>query len=70
MSDVLKAEELLPDSIELHWEFYILAFKKPTADTPGKRDDLDYDIGNLEATDNHQVNMEVGERMVEEWIIG
>ena len=49
--------------------FDILAFKKPTADTPGKRDDLDYDIGNLEATDNHQVNMEVGETMVESCVI-
>ena len=49
--------------------FDILAFKKPTADTPGKRDDLDYDIGNLEATDNHQVNMEVGEVMVESCVI-
>ena len=60
MSDVLKAEELLPDSIFWDGERDVLAFKKPTADTPGKRDDLDYDIGNLEATDNHQVNMEVG----------
>ena len=34
-------------------------FKKPTADTPDKHDDLDYDLGNMEATDNHQVNMEV-----------
>ena len=37
-----------------------IAFKKPGADIPGKRDDLDYDVGNLEATDNHQVDMEVG----------
>ena len=69
MSDVLKAEELLPDSIEICRAFYILAFKKPTADTPGKRDDLDYDIGNLEATDNHQVNMEVGETIAENRVI-
>ena len=42
-------------------------FKKPTADTPDKHDDLDYDLGNMEATDNHQVNMEVC--YVHEWFL-
>ena len=59
MSDIIKAEEILPDSTVRVFVSGI-AFKKPGADTPGKRDDLDYDIGNMEATDNHQVNMEVG----------
>ena len=59
MADIVKAEEILPDSKREH-RMWHSAFKKPGADTPGKRDDLDYDIGNMEATDNHQVNMEVG----------
>ena len=59
MADIVKAEEILPDSRRSS-QMWHAAFKKPGADTPGKRDDLDYDIGNLEATDNHQVNMDVG----------
>ena len=47
-------------TVPLECLYHGIAFKKPGADTPGKRDDLDYDIGNMEATDNHQVNMEVG----------
>ena len=59
MADIVKAEEILPDSRPSN-QILHAAFKKPGADTPGKRDDLDYDVGNMEATDNHQVNMEVG----------
>ena len=69
MSDVIKAEEILPDSTICGVCVYWIAFKKPGADTPGKRDDLDYDIGNMEATDNHQVNMEVRIVSQTKWLI-
>ena len=61
MSAILKAEDILPESRSSIISYH-LAFRKPGADIPGKRDDLDYDVGNMEATDNHQVNMEVGFR--------
>ena len=60
MASVLKAEEILPESTHCSLQKLRIAFRKPGADTPGRFDDLDYDIGNMEATDNHQVNMEVG----------
>ena len=60
MATVLKAEEILPDSTRSCESVLRIAFRKPGADTPGRFDDLDYDLGNLEATDNHQVNLEVG----------
>lgn len=59
MASVLKAEEILPDSTHSNEFLLHIAFRKPGADTPGRFDDLDYDLGNLEATDNHQVNLEV-----------
>ena len=70
MSEIIKAEEILPDSTVSNMSIHWIAFKKPGADTPGKRDDLDYDIGNMEATDNHQVNMEVGRASWAKWLIG
>ena len=69
MASVLKAEEILPDSIHSNALQLHIAFRKPGADAPGRFDDLDYDLGNLEATDNHQVNLEVFRFLMRHFLI-